>query len=65
MLIKVQPKDGMNVRNPESGAVMAGEIMIEKSPAVIRLLKDGDLIEVAEAVKAPAKPKAKAGKGAE
>ena len=65
MLIRVQPKDGLNVRNPESGAVIIGAIVIEKSPAVIRLLKDGDLTEVAEAVKAPAKPKAKAEKGAE
>ncbi len=64
MLIKVKAKDGLNVRNPESGAIIAGEIFIERGPAVIRLLKDGDLIEVKE-TEAPVKAvKARAEKGA-
>ena len=51
MLIKVKPKDGVNVRNPQSGAVIANEIFIERLPSVVRLIKDGDLIEVKESAK--------------
>ncbi len=46
MLIKVKPKDGLTVVHPETGFALPGETMIEKSPAVIRLLKDGDILEV-------------------
>jgi hypothetical protein len=60
MLIKVKPKDGLNVRNPQSGAVIDGEIYIEKLPSVVRLLKDGDLIEVSETAKPAKKAKAQA-----
>jgi hypothetical protein len=45
MLIKVKPKDGLTVSHPETGLPMK-ECAIEKTPAIIRLLKDGDLVEV-------------------
>jgi hypothetical protein len=64
MLIKVKAKDGLNVRNPESGAIIAGEIFIERGPAVIRLLKDGDLIEVKETEAPVKKVSTRAEKGA-
>lgn len=58
MLCTVKPKDGLNVRHPQTGHVISGEIHIEKSPAVRRLLKDGDLVETKSATKkAPATKK--------
>ena len=62
MLCTVKPKTGLNVRHPQTGYVISGEIKIEKSPAVRRLLKDGDLIETKSATK---KAPAKHNKGAE
>jgi hypothetical protein len=44
MKINVKPKDGLTVPHPATGAPMDA-CSIEKTPAVIRLLKDGDLIE--------------------
>ena len=63
MLIKVKASEGLNVRNPESGAIISGEIYIERSPAIVRMLKDGDLIEVSEQAKP--EPKVKAQKATE
>ena len=60
MLCRVKPKDGLHVRHPQTGHVISGEIKIERSPAVRRLLKDGDLIEVKKAApkkKVPAEKK--------
>ena len=65
MLVNVTPKEGLNVRHPQTGHVISGEIKIEKSPAVRRLLKDGDLVETkAVTKKAPAKKKKSAKQGA-
>jgi hypothetical protein len=57
MRINVKPKDGLTVPHPETGSPMkAGSV--EKTPAIIRLIWDGDLIETATPVKkAPAKKK--------
>jgi hypothetical protein len=58
MKINVKPKDGLTVPHPETGSAMSA-CSIEKSPAIIRLLKDGDLIQVIKPVKkATAKKKA-------
>jgi hypothetical protein len=58
MKINVKPKDGLTVPHPENGSPMSA-CSIEKSPAIIRLLKDGDLIETIKPVKkATAKKKA-------
>jgi hypothetical protein len=43
--IKVKPKKGLTVPHPESGLAMK-ECKVEKTPAIIRLLKSGDLVEV-------------------
>jgi hypothetical protein len=50
MKINVKPKDGLTVPHPETGSPMSA-CSIEKSPAIIRLLKDGDLIQVIKPVK--------------
>lgn len=58
MLITVKPKDGLTVKG------FPCEKSVERNPQVIRLLKDGDLIEVIKtkpakvAKKAPAKQEA-------
>ena len=57
-MIRVKPKDGLNVRHPQTGHLISGEIKIERSPAVRRLLKDGDLVET-KAVSKKAAPKKK------
>ena len=58
MRINVKPKAGLTVPHPETGSAMKA-CTVEKSPAIIRLLKDGDLIEVVQPVKkATAKKKA-------
>jgi hypothetical protein len=57
MRINVKPKDGLTVPHPETGSPMSA-CSVERTPAIIRLLKDGDLIEVIKPVKkAPAKKK--------
>ena len=57
MKINVEPKDGLTVLHPETGSPMSA-CSIERTPAIIRLLKDGDLLQVVKPVKkAPAKIK--------
>jgi len=51
MLITIKPRDGLTVPHPETGYFISGEIKIAKSPAVRRLLKDGDIFEVKELTK--------------
>lgn len=58
MLIKVKPSEGLTVAHPETGFPITGEVMIENSPAVIRLLNDGDLIEIKESFKKSKKAEA-------
>lgn len=55
--MKVKPKENLNVRHPETGAIIKGECEIASSPQLKRLLKDGDLIEVKEQAKKPAAKK--------
>ena len=58
MKINVKPKDGLTVPHPETGSPMTA-CSVERSPAIIRMIKDGDLIEVTKPVKkAPTKKKA-------
>jgi hypothetical protein len=45
-LIKIKPADGLVVMNPNGGGKMKGERDIERTPAIIRMLKDGDIVEV-------------------
>ena len=57
MKINVKPKEGLTVPHPETGSPMSA-CSVERTPAIIRMIKDGDLIEVAKPVKkAPAKKK--------
>lgn len=48
MKILVEPKDGLRVRNPSNGSVISGRQEVEKTPAIIRMLNDGDLVEAQE-----------------
>ena len=49
--IRVKPKDGLTVRHPVTGAPMV-EGEVERTPQIIRYLKDGDLVLVPKQKKA-------------
>ena len=53
--IRVKPAEGVNVKHPLSGRVICGEIDIESSKQVKRLIRFGDLVQVE--TKAAKKPK--------
>jgi hypothetical protein len=56
MMIKVKPNKEMTVIHPETGGPITGIREIERTPAVIRLIKHGDLIELKPTAKTkPAK----------
>jgi hypothetical protein len=44
--IRVKPAEGVDVKHPSTGYVINGEIDIESSKDVKRLLRFGDLIQV-------------------
>jgi hypothetical protein len=44
--IRVKPAEGVNVKHPSHGRIINGEIDIESSKAVKRLIRFGDLIQV-------------------
>ena len=50
--IVVIPKEGVTVIHPESGNPIRENQEVNKTPQIIRFLKDGDLIEVKEPNKA-------------
>jgi len=44
--VKVKPKEGIDVKHPQTGLIINGEIDIESSKDVRRLIRFGDLVEV-------------------
>jgi hypothetical protein len=55
--IMVKPAEGLTVRHPESRSVLFGVLEFERTPAIIRMIKQGDLVVVDQKVakKAPKK----------
>jgi hypothetical protein len=44
--VRVKPADGLDVKHPSTGLIINGEIDIESSKDVKRLIRFGDLIQV-------------------
>ena len=54
--MRVRPAEGVNVKHPLSGRIINGEIDIESSKDVKRLIRFGDLIQVETKSKKKANP---------